>query len=137
MLKLIAMKAARSWYATDSGRFQIPILAIQLVTMGLILLSTRAAWTSGGPQRLLACGIWGVIAYFWGMTVLVLSIARYMVPAIGLAFLLLPALLFDNAAVVSLTACPSVAIIRVNAKTQALRARTGRIFGRQKCLISS
>jgi len=93
VLKLVAMKAARSWYATDSGRFQIPILAIQVVTMGLVLLSTRAAWTSGGLQRLLVCGVWVVIAYFWGMTVLVLSIARYMVPAIGLAFLLLPALL--------------------------------------------
>jgi len=89
-LELVALKAARSWYATDSGRFESATLLIQSVYAGAILLATWFAWRRGGARRRLASAVWLVLAYFWGLTILVLSIARYMVPAIGLGFLLLP-----------------------------------------------
>ncbi len=88
--KLYVVKAARSWYATDSGHYenlillsQIPFLA--LVTIGVFANSRSPNFSSG-----LIVLVLGVILYFWIMTILVLSIVRYMLPAIGLSFILIP-----------------------------------------------
>ncbi len=93
VVELVGIKVARSWFGTDSQRKEIPILMVQLFYLPFVVLSTRAAWKQGGEQRQLAVSVWLVVLYFWGMTVLVLSIARYMVPVMGLLFVLLPALL--------------------------------------------
>lgn len=90
--ELVALKAARSWYGTDSGRQETAIPLIQAVYLLIFLAASYAAWTRGGPARQLTVGVWLLVLYFWGMTVLALSILRYMVPAIGLLFLLTPAL---------------------------------------------
>lgn len=92
VLKLYAWKAARSWYATDSARYEIFNAGIQSIYGVLALLATLAAWRQRGQAQLLALTIWIIQVYFWIMTISVLSILRYMVPAIGLIFLLMPAL---------------------------------------------
>ena len=92
VLQLYLLKAARSWYGTDSGRFEPYILAAQLVYLALCLWATWRGWQSRGTSRLFVVAIWVIVFYFWGMTILALSILRYMVPAIGLLFILLPAI---------------------------------------------
>jgi hypothetical protein len=83
---LLATKAARSWYATDSGRFDRYILLIQAVYLlagivgGLLAVRDRRMRVSLAPVAAL-------IGYFWAMTTAFLSILRYMVPAMGLVFL--------------------------------------------------
>jgi 4-amino-4-deoxy-L-arabinose transferase-like glycosyltransferase len=86
--KLSLLKIARSWYGTDSGRKEWPILLIQLVYLSLFIWSFCVAWKRGGVYRVFAMGSLLITVYFWAMTVLVLSILRYMVPAIGLLFVL-------------------------------------------------
>jgi hypothetical protein len=94
--KLFTLKAARSWYGTDSGRFETPILLIQTAYLILALWGSGAAWRRGGITKQLAIGIWLLVLYFWGMTVLALSILRYMVPAMGLLFVLIPGFFPNN-----------------------------------------
>jgi hypothetical protein len=90
--KLLAIKTARSWYATDSHRFETPIMLMQIVYLILIFWSSKVAWKQGGIAKQLAVSVWLMILYFWGITILSLSIFRYIVPVMGLLFLLLPAL---------------------------------------------
>lgn len=93
--KLLLLKASRSWYGTDSGRFETPIMLIQVVYLILVLWGTRAAWKQGGIAKYAVMGIWLIVLYFWAMTVSVLSILRYMVPAMGLLFVLTAALFLN------------------------------------------
>jgi 4-amino-4-deoxy-L-arabinose transferase-like glycosyltransferase len=92
-LELLALKATRSWYGTDSMRHERALVLVQLVWIGGALWASRVALRRGGRARRLTAVVWLCIAYFWAMTILVLSVARYMVPATGLLFLLLPVLL--------------------------------------------
>ena len=88
MAKLIASKVARSWYGTDSGRLESPVLFLQLGYLAVIGWSTQRLWRAGLNQRafVLATGL--VTFYFWGMTILVLSTFRYMLPVMPLLFIL-------------------------------------------------
>ena len=92
LLKLFALKAARSWYGTDSGRREGVLLLMQLFYFGLIAASLYRAWQLGGAARLAAGGVGLLLLYSWLLTTLVLSILRYLTPVIGLAFVLVPAL---------------------------------------------
>lgn len=95
--KLLALKVGRSWYGTDSGRYETAILAIQAVYLALAACAVAVTVRRGGAPRRLAAVVALLVAYFWGMTVLVLSVVRYMVPVAGLLFTLLPALLPSTA----------------------------------------
>jgi 4-amino-4-deoxy-L-arabinose transferase-like glycosyltransferase len=86
--KLLLLKAARSWYGTDSQRLEGPILLIQLAYLLLVAWGAWSAWKRGGLQRRFVIGALLMVVYFWGMTFLVLSILRYMVPVVGLLFVL-------------------------------------------------
>jgi hypothetical protein len=81
---MAVLKAARSWYGTDAMTHELPIAAIQIIYLLFIVLGVRIAWRRFPKNRLIVCALLGVALYFWGMTVLVLSILRYMVPAMGL-----------------------------------------------------
>jgi 4-amino-4-deoxy-L-arabinose transferase-like glycosyltransferase len=87
--KLLLLKAARSWYATDTGRLELPILLIQLMYFSVVARGAWSAWKRGGLQRQFVIGALLTTLYFWAMTFLVLSILRYMVPAIGLLLVLI------------------------------------------------
>lgn len=91
--KLMLIKAARSWYATESGRLDLIGALIQAFYVALIAVSGIVSWKKFPQKRRLLLGVCLIALYFWGMTISALSIVRYMTPAIGLLFLFVPALL--------------------------------------------
>jgi hypothetical protein len=90
--KLVGIKAARSWYGTDSGRLELPVFLIQVVYVGAMVVAGVFAWMRRGKSRELAAVTAGVVAYFWLMSILGPSFSRYMVPVMGLGFVMIPAL---------------------------------------------
>jgi 4-amino-4-deoxy-L-arabinose transferase-like glycosyltransferase len=89
VIKLLLLKTARSWYGTDSQRLEGPILLIQLMYLVLVAWGSWSAWKQGGIYRKFVIGALLMTLYFWGMTFVALSILRYMVPAVGLLFVLI------------------------------------------------
>lgn len=92
IIKLYTIKAFRVWYGTHSTRFENKILVIQILyTVFWLLLLIKAL----GSRELRQYGryILFMIVYFWGMSVIVMSIVRYMVPVLGLLFVFTPAIL--------------------------------------------
>jgi len=89
--KLLLLKALRSWYATDSARFEAIILPIQLVYLVLILWGFVSAWKSRGTARTYAAFVALTALYFWLATTSALSILRYMIPAMCILMTLTPA----------------------------------------------
>jgi len=59
--------------------------------LALVAWSIPLAWKQGGIYRVFAISALLTTLYFWVMTVLALSILRYMVPATGLLFVLVGA----------------------------------------------
>lgn len=91
--KLFLLKAARSWYGTDSERFETLILRLQVPYIALIVWSNAVAWRSGGVRRHLMLSLWMIVLYFWAIALLSVSLLRYMVPAVALLFVTSPAIL--------------------------------------------
>lgn len=89
--RLYLLKIARSWYGTDSGHFELPILLIQIPYLGFALWGLHRLWRRGGIPRNYAIGTLMIVIYFWSMTVLALSILRYMAPITGLLFIVIAA----------------------------------------------
>jgi 4-amino-4-deoxy-L-arabinose transferase-like glycosyltransferase len=96
VIKLMAIKGLRSWYGTDSQRYERYALLLQIPYLILIACGTVAAWRRGGAARTLALALWPMVIYFWGMTMLVTSTLRYMVPSMGLLFTLIPVIVASN-----------------------------------------
>jgi len=93
VLKLIGIKVLRSWYATDSGRYETPIMLLQAGYFVAILIGSIRLFgysTLPSVQRKVGIYIIAIVAYYWLMTISVLSIVRYMTPVIGLLFIFLP-----------------------------------------------
>ena len=88
VIKLFVLKAVRSWYATDSQRFEPYVAMIQAPYLLLAGAGAFVAWRRGGVSRDYVAFTVLVLFYFWGMTIVVLSIARYMIPAMGLFMIL-------------------------------------------------
>jgi 4-amino-4-deoxy-L-arabinose transferase-like glycosyltransferase len=88
--QLFALKAARSWYGTNSGRFEALLILVQIPYLALVLWGSYAAWRQGGIAKQLTISTWLIALYFWGMSVLGIAMLRYMVPAIGLLVVLVP-----------------------------------------------
>ena len=93
VIKMFILKAARSWYGTDSGNYEKPILLIQIFYTLLIVSSLIITWLYFPKFRYLIMGVGCIVCYFWMMTIIVLSISRYMVPVFGLLFLFPPAIM--------------------------------------------
>jgi 4-amino-4-deoxy-L-arabinose transferase-like glycosyltransferase len=89
-IKLGLIKVTRSWYGIDSRRFETPTILLQLLYLGAILWGSLYAWRQGGALRRFTLGLWLIVVYFWGMTVTVVPLLRYMLPAMGLLMVLLP-----------------------------------------------
>jgi hypothetical protein len=96
VLKLIALKAARSWYGTDSQRLETVNLLVQIPYLLVSLGAVAMAWRCGSRARKLMITSSLMVLYFWAMTIQALSILRYMVPAMGMLFLLVPALVYER-----------------------------------------
>ncbi len=84
VLNLLALKAARSWFATDSGRLEVVSALLQVGYLLLVVIGTWLALRRLPQMRLYVLGTWVFVVYFWLMTFMVLSILRYMLPAMGL-----------------------------------------------------
>lgn len=84
LVKMLWVQASRSWYATESLRFEDKLLLYQVPYLLLALVGLWSLWTGGERERLAMIFIALSVLYFWAMTTLVLSILRYMVPAMAL-----------------------------------------------------
>jgi 4-amino-4-deoxy-L-arabinose transferase-like glycosyltransferase len=93
MARLYAHKMLRSWYATNTGRQETTLVLIQAIYMAIIVVGGFVALNFSVASRRVAIVIILVGVYFWAMTTLVLSILRYMVPAMGLLIVLAPGVL--------------------------------------------
>ena len=76
---LFAFQAARSWYGTDSLRYEGAILLIQLPYLAL---AGVGAWAAR-RKRLVGLSF-AMIGYFWLTTIAAVSIVRYLLP--GMVF---------------------------------------------------
>ncbi len=92
MVGLIGMKLLRAWYGTDSQRLDEYIALLQLVYLFVLARAARVAWKAGGERRRLVALVAVIVAYFWLMSAVALPLVRYLVPALGLAFLWVPVL---------------------------------------------
>lgn len=88
--KLMLIKLVRSWYGIDSRLFEFPTILLQVVYLGLILWGSIFALRRRGNMRRLIAGNWLIVLYFWGMTVIVIPLFRYMLPVMGLLMIALP-----------------------------------------------
>ncbi len=77
VVKLIYLKATRTWYATHEGYFETANLVIQLI---YLFFCGVGLWWMRRSRHAEALGILTVLACFWFMTILVLPLLRYMVP---------------------------------------------------------
>ncbi len=93
--RLLFLKALRSWYATDSARFENFILPIQVVYLLLILWGFFSAWKTRELPRTYAAFVAVTALYFWLATTSALSILRYMIPAMCLLITLIPASIYN------------------------------------------
>lgn len=90
VIKLYGLKWLRSWYGTDSQRFERPILAVQLCYLAALLWCAWRAATHGAPARRAVVAVACLVGYFQVMNLAGLTLLRYAVPAMGLAMILLP-----------------------------------------------
>ncbi len=88
------IKAANSWYRTDSNQYDNLLLLIQIPYLLLFIVGAVMALRGEAFIRNVAIMVLVTSTYFWMMTILVLSIVRYMLPTIGLLFLLTPAVAY-------------------------------------------
>lgn len=98
MVKLILIKAARSWYGafgqeTKKERIKLVIFGLYFILTSIALFKInfkQRAWLIFGMTNLV------LIFYFWSMTILVVSMARYMYPVFGLTVIFIPAIWRKN-----------------------------------------
>lgn len=96
VVQLIGVKSLRAWYGTDSGSREQLLLAIQLPFLAILSWAAVRSFSSGAHRRSAALIIIACVLGFWAATVMVLSIARYMTPAVGLLCVLAPAVLGER-----------------------------------------
>lgn len=88
MTKLLGLKLARSWYGTDAKWQEDIILMIQSFYLAMIAGGIVLGLRNYRERVFWIVLLLSLMTYFWGMTVLVDSILRYMVPALGLGMIL-------------------------------------------------
>ncbi len=91
--KLLAWKAVRVWYATDSRRYEVAIALLQIPYFVLLAWTGYRARAQGAEAARLVSLLAGCCVLFWTMAFVALSIVRYVVPAIVLTFAIVPAAL--------------------------------------------
>ena len=108
MLQMFAIKAARAWYGTDSGVLDTWLLVFQVPIVALLWVGVYKSWRCGRAARDAGVLIAMIVLYFWAITTAALSIVRYMVPALALMVITLPALgRSTRARVLSLSGAPA------------------------------
>lgn len=83
-LKLILIKMARAWYATSEMWWEQKILIVQFLYLIPALIGLFLAFKFFKDRTCYIIFILSIVFYFFLMTVVALSILRYMVPVMGL-----------------------------------------------------
>jgi 4-amino-4-deoxy-L-arabinose transferase-like glycosyltransferase len=96
VIKLYLFKTIRSWYGTNSNRFETPLKILQFIYFLLLVWSVVALWKNQKEHRYLLIGGLIIFGYFWGMTIIVLSIVRYLMPVFGALIIFFPAILLKR-----------------------------------------
>jgi len=81
---LVLLKARRAWYANDTQSHENWVALLQAPYLLFAALGGIVATRLGPGQRRFTLIVLLVTFYFWIMTTMVLSLLRYMVPAIAL-----------------------------------------------------
>lgn len=88
--KLVVIKSVRSWYGTNSNRNEKSLAIMQALFVSLLLLSITLLWRKRPETRYIVVAGMVLVCYFWGMTISVLSIVRYMTPIVGATVIFFP-----------------------------------------------
>ncbi len=84
VVKLFLLKTVRAWYATNAMWYENYILTLQIVYLLLLIPGFVIALKSSNDRKYIFLLFFVIVAYFWGMAMMVLTILRYMVPGIAL-----------------------------------------------------
>jgi len=84
LVELVAYKSVRSWYGTESFRFEGVLLAMQLLFVGIVTAGGVVAFRRGDPSRWYVVLAASMTMASWISAIAALSIVRYLVPALGL-----------------------------------------------------
>jgi 4-amino-4-deoxy-L-arabinose transferase-like glycosyltransferase len=87
--RFVWLKISRSWYGTDSHNYENVTLPLQSCYLILLMLGSLGAWKRTRFIGLVIL-VWLVSIYFWVFSVMFTPLLRYMIPAVGLQFLLAP-----------------------------------------------
>ena len=94
--QLVGMKILRAWFGTDSHTYEASAATL-IVFYGLLILG---GFIGALRQRLVsipvAALLVGLTLYFWSLSVLFEPLVRYMVPHLGLLFVVIPGLWRPN-----------------------------------------
>jgi hypothetical protein len=94
IMQLFLIKAARSWYALDSMRFETYIITYQLMYLTIIIFSIVKSMKHKYIPNYFAVLTAVLVFSFWGMTITALSILRYMLPVFPLLLIFTPSIFF-------------------------------------------
>ena len=90
-VKFIWLKIKRSWYGTDSHRYEKYAVLLQIVYL-LIIAPALITVLRDKEKRSIAIVAIAVTGYFWLICVTFTPLVRYMIPAMGILFTLVPGL---------------------------------------------
>lgn len=96
VIEMGLMKTLRSWYGTNAMWHERPVALIQAAYLLLAIPGIWLARRRFPAKYFLSLSLLAIVIYFWAMTVIVLSILRYMVPAMGI-LLMFGAVSLDSA----------------------------------------
>lgn len=87
LAKLYAVKLVRTWYLSDSGRWDLWILLLH-APLWLLALAGVVRWLRADPRDPALWLVLSVVLYLWLVSAAVSGLARYMIPVYGLLGLL-------------------------------------------------
>ncbi len=90
-IKFVWLKIKRSWYGTDSHRYEKYAALLQIVYL-LIIVPALIKVLRDKENRFIAIIAIAITGYFWLFCVMFTPLVRYMIPAIGVLFTLIPGL---------------------------------------------
>ena len=95
--QLFLIKAARSWYGSESHAFEKWILLIQLLYLPFVIFGARELWKGDRHHRNFLLVVTVITLYFWSLiTFTALPDLRYLVPTVSL-IMIVAAVAFDAA----------------------------------------
>jgi hypothetical protein len=87
LARLYAVKLVRTWYLSDSGRWDRWILLVH-APIWLLALAGAARWLRAAPRDPALWLVLSVVVYLWLVSAAVSGLARYLAPVYGLLGLL-------------------------------------------------